>query len=286
MFVASWSAIFMAAWLILLSDYRRLGLSLLIIGYACALADGQLGATALLPILLLLYAAWAVSAQRPRPWKVAGHVLFIALALGLSLHWLPGFHNPRVIGPERFTPTALPFTMYLNLDKPLIGFWLLLALPWIHAPQGMPRSLPHTLRTGGACLLITTSVCMGLAVVLGLVTWEPKLPATSWLWLLNNLLLVTLAEEALFRGYLQGGIRQLLQGQRYADALAIAVTALLFGLAHAASGERMIVLAGIAGIGYGVAYRLGGLRAAVLTHFGLNLTHFFLFTYPLLQPLR
>ena len=41
------------------------------------------------------------------------------------------------------------------------------------------------------------------------------------------------------------------------------------------------LLAGIAGVGYGLAYRYGGLQAAVVTHFGLNLLHFGLFTYPM-----
>lgn len=46
----------------------------------------------------------------------------------------------------------------------------------------------------------------------------------------------------------------------------------------------MMVLAIIAGLGYGLAYRYGGFLAAVLSHFGLNAAHFLLFTYPALQP--
>jgi membrane protease YdiL (CAAX protease family) len=43
-----------------------------------------------------------------------------------------------------------------------------------------------------------------------------------------------------------------------------------------------VLLAGLAGVGYGLAYRFGGLGAAIATHFGLNLLHFGLFTYPML----
>ena len=44
-------------------------------------------------------------------------------------------------------------------------------------------------------------MCLGLAFALGLVSWAPKWPAgVAPLWALNNLLLVSLAEEALFRG--------------------------------------------------------------------------------------
>ena len=45
------------------------------------------------------------------------------VAVGLGFHALPGFDNPRVVGPVRFTPDAVPFSMHLNLDKPLAGFW-------------------------------------------------------------------------------------------------------------------------------------------------------------------
>jgi hypothetical protein len=66
--------------------------------------------------------------------RIAAHLVFAALAIALSLHLIPGFHNPRVIAPTRFTPDAVPFTMYLNFDKPLVGLWLLWTLPWV-APE-------------------------------------------------------------------------------------------------------------------------------------------------------
>ncbi|MGB9092022.1 MAG: CPBP family glutamic-type intramembrane protease, partial [Pseudomonas farsensis] len=54
------------------------------------------------------------------------------------------------------------------------------------------------------------------------------------------------------------------------------------GLAHAGAGWQWVLLATLAGVGYGLAYRFGGLAAAIATHFGLNLLHFGLFTYPML----
>jgi membrane protease YdiL (CAAX protease family) len=61
------------------------------------------------------------------------------------------------------------------------------------------------------------------------------------------------------------------------------IAAALFGLAHVSGGWQWVVVGSIAGIGYGLAYRHGGLQASVLAHFGLNAMHFFLFTYPMLQ---
>jgi len=277
-FTISWVAIFSAALAVWAPAFRWLSLGLLVVGYSLSLVNGQLDLLATIPLALLLFAAYAVS-YRKHHLQYIGHALFIVLAIALSMHWLPGFHNPRAIGPERFTADAAPFTMYLNLDKPLAGFWLLLVLPWIRPSLGWRMPL----RAGLIGMLITTAVCLLIAALLGLVRWEPKWPAASGLWLLNNLLLVTLTEEALFRGYLQGGLRLLLREQPYADVGALCVAAVLFGLAHFAGGWQWVVLGSVAGIGYGLAYRFGGLQAAILAHFGLNATHFFLFTYPMMQ---
>jgi uncharacterized protein len=279
MLAVPWIALFLAAPVTWSSALRWLCVALLAIGYGAALANGQLGWQALLSIAALIVAAYAVAPQRKPHLRTAGHALFVALAIALSLHWLPGFHNPRVIGPERISADAVPFTMYLNLDKPLTAFWLLLVLPWVRPAHTLRASL----KAGLSGMVLTTLICLLVALWLGLVRWEPKLPAAAWLWLLNNLLLVTFAEEALFRGYLQGGLSRLLKGWRYGDAVAVCVAAVLFGLAHMAGGWQWIVLGSIAGIGYGLCYRSGGLQAAMLAHVGLNIAHFFLFTYPMLD---
>ncbi|AKM32274.1 CAAX protease [Pandoraea faecigallinarum] len=281
MLAVPWIAIFPAALAAWWPAFRWLSLGLLIIGYSAALTNGQIGFLAAMPVALLLVAAYAVSPHRKPYLQYFGHALFILLAIALSMHWLPGFHNPRVIGPERFTADAVPFSMYLNLDKPLVGFWLLLVLPWIRPS----REWRVSMKAGLCSMLMTSAACLLIAVLLGLVRWEPKWPSASWLWLLNNLLLVTLTEEALFRGYLQGGLSRLLGQRPHADAIALCIAAVLFGLAHVAGGWQWILLGSVAGIGYGLAYRFGGLQAAVLAHFGLNVTHFYLFTYPMLQPL-
>ena len=253
-------------------------LTLLSAGYVLALTYGQITAQASIAILLLLLAGFAVQQQHIRYGRYLGHALFILLALTLALHWWPGFHNARMIDQERFTENATPFSMNLNLDKPLIGFWLLLICPWIIGRH----SVLQALKTGALILGLTAIVTLGSAWLVGIVEWAPKWPPQAWLWINNNLLLVTLVEEALFRGYLQGGLSRRFQHLPYGEYLALLIAALLFGMAHWGAGWQWILLATLAGIGYGLAYRFGGLAAAIATHFGLNLLHFGIFTYPMM----
>lgn len=260
-----------------MSALRWTVLPLLTLGYAVAFTYGQLSLPAAITVGLLIMSCICVSHFRHRAVTGFGHLLFIALAIGLASHWLPGFLNARAIAAVRFSPDAAPFSMYLNLDKPLIGFWIVLACPWVIYRATAARTAAVTAST----FVITASVCMATAAALGILAWTPKWPEQSGIWIFNNLLLVTLTEELLFRGYIQGGLTRLFKRLPYHDVLAIALASAVFGLAHVGAGWQWVLLAGIAGVGYGIAYRLGGLTAAVLTHFGLNLVHFSLFTYPM-----
>jgi len=256
---------------------RWTGLTLLTLGYGMALAYGYLSLFASLSIALLIMAGLCVSQFSDTYVRAFGHGLFLLLALALATHWLPGFYSARVIAGVRFTPEAAPFSMYLNLDKPLIGFWILWICPWALTRTGFTRSAT----VSAIALVATSTACMLAAVSLGMITWAPKWPAQSGLWIANNLLLVTLTEELLFRGYIQGNFHRRFKQLPYGSALAIAAAAAVFGLAHMGAGWQWVLLSGFAGIGYGLAYRFGGLQAAVITHFGLNLVHFSLFTYPM-----
>ncbi|WP_175028113.1 CPBP family intramembrane glutamic endopeptidase, partial [Burkholderia seminalis] len=139
---------------------------------------------------------------------------------------------------------------------------------------------------GAMAAVATAAACLAGALAFGMVGWAPKWPASGWLWLVNNLLLVTLAEEALFRGYVQGGLTRTLRAFSWGPWAALATGAVLFGAAHAAGGWQWIVLGTLAGAGYGLAWRRGGLLAAAIAHAGLNVVHFGLFTYPMLAAAR
>ena len=68
--------------------------------------------------------------------------------------------------------------------------------------------------------------------------------------------------------------------------ISLFISAFLFGIVHTTGGPALMLLAFIAGIGYGFAYHKGGIIASVLTHFGFNLLHFLFFTYPMLANVK
>ena len=61
----------------------------------------------------------------------------------------------------------------------------------------------------------------------------------------------------------------------------LAIAGVVFGLAHYAGGVWSVVLATIAGIGYGwIFWRTNRIEASILAHFLVNTTHILCFTYP------
>lgn len=223
--------------------HAPLGALALAVAYAWAGTQGALDPAALAAPALLALAALLVQPPAPTALRLAGHMLFIAVAAALFLHLMPGFHNPLVIPRASLSPDAVPFSMYLNLDKPLVAFWIILALPPVMMGlDAEPHAARHAgLRRGGGARVPDAGAGAGHGRL------GPKWPDNGWLWLVNNALLVTLAEEALFRGYIQERLGRLWRARRWGADAALLCAAALFGLAHYAGGWQWMLLAGLAG---------------------------------------
>ncbi|GEA61505.1 CPBP family intramembrane glutamic endopeptidase [Vibrio comitans] len=217
---------------------------------------------------------FAVASQVPR---VQGYKQYLALAvtivwsLGMALHWLPGFANLLVLDKVQAGAGSYPFTMYLNLDKPLIFFALLLAFPRL-----LGKAKPVEWETLVNPLIALASL-LPIAVIFGGLGFELSLPNWWWLFLFNNLLLTCVAEEAIFRGFVQQEITK-----QFGWKIGLIIASILFGIAHLAGGWLLVAFATIAGACYGMTFYLTGrLWAAVLVHFMFNFTHLLFFTYPI-----
>ena len=188
--------------------------------------------------------------------------------------------NSLVIDKERLSPLSCPFSMYLNFDKTIAALviYITSGLSILEKPVDKKSILYTTLYL---------SVCAGLVSILGILTgyikFEPKLPDILPIWVLNNLLFVCMAEEVIFRGFVQTHLKKFLNEKTNFRTLHITITSLIFGLAHFKGGVLYVILASICGWFYGYAYeRTNRILCAMLVHFGLNLIHLTLFTYPVL----
>jgi membrane protease YdiL (CAAX protease family) len=213
-------------------------------------------------------------------WRVAAHVVMLAMCAGLMLHVMPGFNNRRLLSSVVLGPGAPPYSQYLNIDKLVAGLFLLV----LYAPELLTRDEGWRHRRAFVWrFAVLVAVVIVLALALGYVRWDPKWPAWFPLWAGTLLVFAVMPEEALFRGVIQTWLGRRLGRSRAAEVSSMMIAGALFGIAHSAGGVTYVVLAGVAGIGYGWIFSATrSISAAIAAHTGLNAVHFLLFTYPAL----
>lgn len=267
----------LAASLAVLAFNRSLAWILLAITVVLGFSQQTLGAPAILVIVLIAACGLVMkkAGEKSKVLKYAIEGVCVLIALGLMLHMIPGFHNLKVLDGVMAGPQSAPFNMYYNFDKALVPFALVAGMGslFVANSSGKPGKLDWAL------LILAVPALLLVAVALGGLKIEPHLP--NWLpqFILANIFFVSLAEEALFRGYLQQRLSRLMH-----PVLALVIMAALFGVMHMAGGLLMVIFAGLAGLIYGLAWMWSGkLWVAVLFHFGLNVIHLLFFTYPVFR---
>jgi CAAX protease family protein len=222
--------------------------------------------------------------------RVLAGVAVVVFSLAFMAHVVPGFRNVLIVKDAVLSAGAVPYTLYLNFDKALVGLFLLgFGPPLLSSRTQWGAMLAMTIPRV-AVLLAVVVVC---ALLLGHVRLEPKWPEFLPFWVWANLLFTCAAEEALFRGVIQRhlqGERAFAAGQSTAASsrlgnwrglTGLAIASVLFGVAHFAGGMQLILMATLAGAGYGwMFWRTGRIEASILTHFLVNFTHLLFFTYP------
>jgi len=267
----------LAGWL---TDAR---VSILFVGIAVAagLVLGRLMPISVIWILTLGLSLWLPTKFQ---MKGAARLLFYAVALILSLamlsHRLPGFNNLPIYENVQFSVDSIPFTMFLNFDQTIAGLLLYLFFIKPRQPTTFGREqILVSLKVWGALSALIFTIVLSIQYV----RFDVKFPELGWIWILNNLFFVCLAEEALFRGFIQNGISAILPKTKPFAMASIALASTLFGLAHYQGGVPLIGLATVAGLFFGYAYdRTKRIESAIIVHFGLNLIHFVFFSYPAL----
>lgn len=252
--------------------------TLVVIAIGCGIASDRLQWPSLIAMIVfsgLCY--FTFYARYPSLKSLCGILIFIFSIL-LWYHKIPGFSNWLIVNGVRLSKDSLPFSMYLNFDKPLIGIFILGfgSLPLLKSKKEWVDMFAKTLPMA----LIGTFVIAGLAYYFGYIKFEPKWGSFFVVWFLNNLFLSTITEEVLFRGFVQNYLSLAFKTIKIGNGLALLIAATLFAVVHT-GGLTYILLAFISGILYGWVYiKTNRIEASILTHLLLNSTHLLLFTYP------
>lgn len=250
-----------------------------VIAVCLALYDGRLEFIALVSIFLFAGVCYYANKVTGRwSWLLACAVLLVSLAFGL--HIIPGFYNLAIVENIKLAPDSIPYSLWLNFDKALVGLFILGFLhPLVSTRYDVLKMLKQLLPIA----LITMGLVVLFSFLLGYIRYDFKIPAFLAWWLWANLFFTCVAEEALFRGFMQRQLALHLSNIKHGAVLALVLCAILFGLAHIAGGVKYAMLATIAGLGYGWAYyRTSRIEASILLHFAMNTLHILLFSYPAL----
>lgn len=255
--------------------------SLFILSYLLAFQTKIATPLSIIPVLLLAAGHWTLSRQVTGPSRFILVSLITLLSFALWMHLVPGFHNWELLHKVRLSPDAVPYSLWLNFDKPLTGlFPLAFAIPLI-TTKG---SLKKWAKIAIPLSILGVIIMIALSLSTDIVKWDPKLPPFTLVWLIENLLLVSLIEEAFLRGFLQRELCTAFGGVGWkANVGAVVATALIFALLHIAFVNTIsfLCLAFVAGLIYGGIYQYTkAIESSIFCHFLLNVTHLFLFTYP------
>lgn len=213
---------------------------------------------------VLLLGGWAFL------WKVyktqrsiALFLFLLVLSYGFKFHLFPGFQ------PLQITPR-----FFMGMESPWIGlFPLALIVPLASTKKEWWEAL-----TKG--LWLTVAAIAGMIVLATYnrtVAFEAHLPTFAFIRYLHNLVLVSISEEAFYRGFVQEQLSRWLP-----KGLALVLAAFCFMLAHCywSPNPMMLAFTFLAGLLYGGVYLFSGrIESAILCHFLLNAIHMTFFSY-------
>lgn len=266
----------LAASLFLLPFHLRASLGLLAMSVVFAVVNHTLQPLGIIALALMAVVAIYCARQKAHSmFALPGEILLVAGAAALMLHLIPGFNNQLIVSDVRVGPQSAPFSFWYNFDKSLIPFLLLGCMPTLLKRPAEPPAN----RLWWLVLLLAMPILLLIATLAGGLRVELHQPEWLGAFMLANLFFVSLAEEALFRGYIQQRLSQLA-----GNTWGLVIAAIVFGLAHSAGGPLLVFFATLTGILYGLAWLWSGrIWVSTLVHFSFNLLHLLFFTYPVWQ---
>jgi membrane protease YdiL (CAAX protease family) len=205
-------------------------------------------------ISLLLYEASLADPKQLGEWR--DFLILVVLGLAVDLRWFEPAWGPRL---------AI-FNKILLLDAGIYGFFAIRQLRNVGFDL---RLRLHDFGVGLFALAAYTPIAVVLGLFLGFLHFHALIPSVgrvllAWLF---TFFFIAVPEELFFRGWMQN-----LLERRVGPARGLLITSTLFGLSHfnkraALFNWRYVLLAALAGIFYGLAWRQERrVGASAITH--------------------
>lgn len=210
--------------------------------------------------------------------------LAVAISIGLALRFFKGFDTIPILEKVQISKNAYPYSLYLGFSKPFMGLFVLaVGFPLI----GNLRDFGKMLKTAIPLILCGIILIAIASLYLGQIKWDPKWPQIFWFFAIENLIFVSIVEEAFWRGFVQKELfRWFGEKGIWANAACVVIAAFFFAALHYIWVPNLpfLTLIFLAGIVYGSIFQITrSLEASILCHWLFNITHILLFTYPALM---
>ena len=236
--------------------------SFLIIAIITAFQVHVISYVALFPIVALFLCHYALTYNLNKSVRFLLFCTATLISLALLFHFLPGFY---------------PIKSYAAFDTPFIGIFVLaLSMPLITSRIALRKMLRMTLPISLALLIILNIV----ALKMGVIHFDLKLPLNTPAWLGANLFLITIPEEAFFRGFIQREAYLWFGKTTLAACGAIFIASIFFSLVHLVwvGSFPFFCLIFATSLLYGSLYQwTGSIESSILCHFLFNVSYFLLF---------
>ena len=263
-------------------EKKRFAIMAIATSIICAVLTSVISPKALFIITIYFLANYLFFRAPVRPFSKAmlGIMIFVISWL-LASHMVSGFISWQIVNEEQISDGGEKYSLYLNMDKVIagVGIMIFALVPLrrsIHIRNMIIKMLPST--------MLAISIVAFAGIVMKVVSFDPKFPDLWITWIIISLLVHCVAEEALFRLFLQGGIQNILSTYKYASVISILISSAAY-TAYMFPGSTNFLAAVFVGnlfFGY-VYYKTQRVEASILLHFIINLIHFFFFTYPSLS---
>lgn len=218
---------------------KKIALIFYVGAIAAGLFVGALQPLTLLTIPVLFGSLYVIQGRYNKTIAAFAHIVFAALSFLLFFHFVPGISNFKIFDAVFVSERCTPFTMYLNMENGIIAFLLMyMIVPTSRTRVEWGQVFVSASIYGGLCIVSL----MAAALATGFVKFNVKFPPQTFWFLMNNLMLVCIVQEAFFRGYVQKNLADFCEKHQLSKVVALVVASVIFGLRHYQSGVVMVIL--------------------------------------------